>query len=61
MFILIILLVVLGIWSRMTNNAIMGFIVDNFDLSMAVGFVTAIVIFVMSYNLSVGLFKRKYC
>ena len=61
MFILIILLVVLGIWSRMTNNAIMGFIVDNFDLSMAVGFVTAIVIFVMSYNLSVVLFKRKYC
>lgn len=61
MFILIILLVVLGIWSRMTNNASMGFIVDNFDLSMAVGFVTAIVIFVMSYNLSVGLFKRKYC
>lgn len=61
MFILIILLVVLGIWSRMTNNAIMGFIVDNFDLSMAVGFVTAIVIFAMSYNLSVGLFKRKYC
>lgn len=61
MFILIILLVVLGIWSRMTNNAIMGFIVDNFDLSMAVGFITAIVIFVMSYNLSVGLFKRKYC
>lgn len=61
MFILIILLVVLGIWSRMTNNAIMGFVVDNFDLSMAIGFVSTIVIFALSYILSVGLFKRKYC
>ena len=60
MFILIILLVVLGIWSRMTNNAIMGFVVDNFDLSMAIGFVSTIVIFALSYILSVGLFKRKY-
>ena len=61
MFILIILLVVLGIWSRMTNNAIMGFVVDNFDVSMAIGFVSTIVIFALSYILSVGLFKRKYC
>lgn len=49
-----------GIWSRMTNNAIMGFVVDNFDLSMAIGFVSTIVIFALSYILSVGLFKRKY-
>ena len=45
----------------MTNNAIMGFVVDNFDLSMAIGFVSTIVIFALSYILSVGLFKRKYC
>lgn len=60
MFILIILLVVLGIWSRMTNNAIMGFIVDNFDLSMIIGFISVILIFILSYKLSITLFKKKY-
>lgn len=61
MFILIILLVVLGIWSRVTNNAIMGFIVENFDLSMAVGFIGVCALFGVSYALSITLFKRKYC
>ena len=60
MFILIILVVVLGIWSRVTNNAIMGFVVENFDLSMIIGFVSTIVIFALSYVLSISLFKRKY-
>lgn len=60
MFILIILLVVLGLWSRMTDHAIMGFIVDNFDLSMIIGFVITIIIFALSYILSITLFKRKY-
>lgn len=60
MFIMIILLVVLGIWSKMTNNAIMGFIVDNFDLSMVIGFLSTVVIFSLSYILSITLFKRKY-
>ena len=60
MFIMIILLVVLGIWSKMTNNAIMGFIVDNFDLGMVIGFVSTVFIFSMSYILSIALFKRKY-
>ena len=39
----------------------MYFIVDNFDLSMAIGFISTIAIFSLSYVLSVGLFKRKYC
>ena len=60
MFILIILLVVLGIWSRVTNNAIMGFIVENFDLSMAIGFISVIVLFMLSYVLSISLFQKKY-
>lgn len=60
MFVLIILLVILGIWSRMTNNAIMGFVVDNFDLSMVIGFVSTIIIFALSYIFSIALFKRKY-
>lgn len=60
MFIMIILLVVLGIWSKMTNNAIIGFIVDNFDLSMVIGFVSTIAIFALSYILSITLFQKKY-
>ncbi len=60
MFILIILLIVLGIWSRVTDNAIMGFVVDHFDLSMMIGFVSTILIFALSYLLSIALFKRKY-
>ena len=60
MFIMIILLAVLGIWSKMTNNAIIGFIVDNFDLSMVIGFVSTIAIFALSYILSITLFQKKY-
>lgn len=60
MFIMIILLVVLGIWSKMTNNAIIGFIVDNFDFSMVIGFVSTIAIFALSYILSITLFQKKY-
>lgn len=60
MFIMIILLVVLGIWSKMTNNAIIGFIVDNFDLSVVIGFVSTIAIFALSYILSITLFQKKY-
>ena len=58
---LIILLVVLGIWSKVTDNAIMGFIVEHFDLSMAIGFIGVLVLFAISYILSVALFKKKYC
>ena len=60
MFILVILLVVLGIWSKVTNNATMVFIVENFDLSMAIGFISVIVLFMLSYALSVALFRKKY-
>ena len=44
----------------MTNNAIIGFIVDNFDLSMVIGFVSTIAIFALSYILSITLFQKKY-
>lgn len=38
----------------------MGFIVENFDLSMAIGFISVIVLFMLSYALSVALFRKKY-
>lgn len=60
MFVLIILLIVLGVWSKITGNAVMGFIVNNFDMSMVIGFIGTLVIFSLSYRLSVALFKRKY-
>ena len=60
MFLLIILLVVLGIWSRVTDNAIMGFVVENFDLSMAAGCVGVAALFAASYGLSIALFRRRY-
>lgn len=60
MFISIIILVILGIWSKVTNNAIMWFIVDNFELSILIAFVTVIAICVISYLLSTTVFKRKY-
>ncbi len=60
MFILIILLIVLGVWSKMTGNAIMEFVVNNFDMSMIIGFISTLVIFSLSYVLSVVFFRRKY-
>lgn len=38
MIILVILLIVLGIWSNMTGNAIMQFVVDNFEMSLMIFF-----------------------
>lgn len=60
MIVLVILLAVLGIWSKLTDNAIMWFIVDHFDISIVVAFISTILLFALSYALSVTFFKRKY-
>lgn len=60
MIILVILLVVLGVWSKLTSNAIMQFVVDNFDFSLAIFFTIAIVMWILSCTLSIRLFARKY-
>ena len=60
MIVLVILLVALGIWSKMTNNAIMQFVVDNFDICVGIFFVVVVVIGIMSCILSVRLFRKKY-
>lgn len=60
MIILVILLVAFGIWSRITNNAIMQFAVDNFDICLIIFFITTIVIWGLSCILSIRLFKKKY-
>lgn len=60
MIILVVLLVVLGIWSKLTDNAIMWFIVEHFETSMGIAFVSTILLFALSYALSTTFFKRKY-
>ena len=44
MFILIILLVVLGLWTKATNNSIMWFVVENFEVSIAIAGVSVVAI-----------------
>ena len=60
MIILVVLLVVLGIWSKLTDNAIMWFIVEHFETSMGIAFVSTILLFALSYALSTTFFIRKY-
>ncbi len=60
MIILVVLLVVLGVWSNLTGNAIMQFVVDNFDLCLLLFFTAAIALWALSCTLSVRLFRKKY-
>lgn len=60
MIILLALLIGLGIWSRLTDNAIMWFVVEHFDLCFSIAFIADITICVLSYILSIRFFKRKY-
>jgi len=60
MLILIVVLVVLGVWSKMTGDAITGFVVDNFELSLGIAFASVIVLWFLSYLFSASIFKRKY-
>lgn len=60
MIILVVLLVVLGVWSNLTDNAIMQFVVNNFDLSLLIFFATAVLMWLLSCSLSIRLFARKY-
>lgn len=60
MLVLIILLLVLGFWSKMADNAIMLFVVNNFDLFLGIAFVAVIILCIMSYFLSVYFFKKKF-
>lgn len=60
MIILVILIVALGIWSKLTDNAIMWFIVEHFETSMGIAFVSILLLFALSYVLSTTFFKKKY-
>ena len=64
MIIMVILLIILGIWSKLTNNAIMWFVVEHFELSMVITFVGVAILFVLSYaylflSLSVNILKAQ--
>ena len=60
MFILIILLVVLGLWTKATNNSIMWFVVENFEVSIAIAGVSVVAICGLSFVLSNLFFRKKY-
>lgn len=60
MLIFIVVLVILGMWAKMTGDAIMWFIVDNFEVSLGIAFFSIIAICVLSYFISVSFFKKKY-
>ncbi len=58
--ILIILLVVLGLWTKATNNSIMWFVVENFEVSIAIAGVSVVAICGLSFVLSNLFFRKKY-
>lgn len=60
MFILVIILAILAIWTNVTDNSIMWFVVDNFELSIGIAFTLIIALAFGSYLLSKTFFNRKY-
>ena len=60
MFTLVIILVVLAVWTNVTNNSILWFVVDNFELSIGIAFIIVIALAFSSYLLSKAFFTRKY-
>lgn len=60
MIILLAILLVLGFWSRLTDNSIMWFVVDNFELCIVIASVFDIIICILSYILSITFFKKKH-
>ena len=60
MIVLPAILLVLGFWSKLTNNSIMWFVVDNFEFCTFIGFLSSIAIYILSYILSINFFKKKH-
>jgi ABC-2 type transport system permease protein len=60
MIILVVLLIILGIWSRLTGNAVMWFIVNHFEVSMGIALAAVILLCIASYKLSITFFRHKY-
>ena len=48
MIVLLAILLVLGFWSKLTNNSIMWFVVDNFEFCTFIGFLSSIAIYILS-------------
>lgn len=60
MIVLLAILLVLGFWSKLTNNSVMWFVVDNFEFCTFIGFLSSIAIYILSYILSINFFKKKH-
>lgn len=59
MLIFIVALVIFGMWAKMTGDAIMRFVIDNFELSLGIAFFSIIATWISSYFISVYFFKKK--
>ncbi|MDF2514250.1 MAG: transporter permease [Herbinix sp.] len=60
MLVLMGIILLLGFWSSSNENAISMFVVDNFELCIGLAALALIVIYVLSYVLSVFFFKKKF-
>lgn len=60
MIVLVVLLVVLGIWSRLTGDAVMWFVVEHFEASMGIALACVALLCVASYVLSTAFVRRRY-
>lgn len=60
MLVLLGVILLLGFWSRKNENAISMFVVNNFEFCIVLAGLSLIVIFIMSFLLSVYFFKKKH-
>lgn len=56
---LVVLLIVLGVWSNLTGNAVMQFVIDNFDACVVAFFASAAILWVLSCLLSMRLVEER--
>lgn len=60
MFLLILLVLGSGFWSRAKNASILEFLPQHLDAALVLSFCGTVVLYALSYLLSVPLFKRAY-
>ena len=60
MLVLLGVILLLGFWSRKNENVISMFVVNNFELCIGFAALTIVVIFILSYMMSVFFFKEKH-
>lgn len=60
MLVFVVLLVVLGLWTKLVGADILSFVVNNFGICMVFAFVGIVILWNLSYIFSAFFFRRKY-